>query len=180
MDPDAADDDLLAAVAGGDERAFSRLVARHGPRIHALARRHFGSGADADDVAQEVFWRVWRHAGKWQPGTAQFSTWLYRVAVNLCLDRRRRGSPASVDDMPDIADPGADAEQSLGARQALAMTYALIAELPDRQRMALLLSVHDELSNAQIAAAMDLSEGAVEQLLVRARRSLRDASRGMR
>lgn len=180
MDPDAADDDLLAAVAGGDERAFSRLVARHGPRIHALARRHFGSGADADDVAQEVFWRVWRHAGKWQPGAAQFSTWLYRVAVNLCLDRRRRRSAASVEDYPDIADPGADAEQSLGARQALAMTYGIIAELPDRQRMALLLAVHEEMSNAQIAGAMGLSEGAVEQLLVRARRTLRDASRGMR
>src|SRR5690606_18087537 len=87
-DPDLA---LLGRIAAGDGPACAVLVDRHLGRVVALAWRMLGSRADAEDVAQEVFLRAWQRAASWRPeGGARFSTWLHRVAVNLCLDRLRR------------------------------------------------------------------------------------------
>ena len=87
---EASDDELVARVANGDETACRLLVDRHLSRVIAVARRMLGNQSDAEEVAQEVFLRVWTHADRWEPGRAQFSTWLHRVATNLCLDRLRR------------------------------------------------------------------------------------------
>jgi RNA polymerase sigma-70 factor, ECF subfamily len=175
MEPDKEDDQLLIAAGRGDERAFNRLVAQHAPRVHAVARRYLGSDADAEDVAQEVFWRVWRSAGKWRPGEAAFPTFLFRVTVNLCIDKaRRRRRNVQVDAADEIADTGVDAETGLADRQVLAAMREAIAALPERQRIAIILSVQQQLASREVAVAMKISEGAVEQLLVRARRSLRE------
>ena len=88
---DDSDEALMARVARGDERAFQLLSRRHLPAMLGLARRILGNAGDAEDVAQEAFMRVWTHAPRWQP-LAQFRTWLTRVVVNLCLDRKRRGT----------------------------------------------------------------------------------------
>lgn len=174
---ESEDDRLVIAAGRGDERAFNRLVVAHGARVNAVARRYLGSDADADEVAQEVFWRVWKSAARWRPGEARFSTFLYRVTVNLCIDRaRRRGRRSAVplEDAGEVADAAAGAETEVADRQVLAAMREAIAALPDRQRMALVLSVQQGLANGEIAASMDISEGAVEQLLVRARRSLKE------
>lgn len=177
MEPESEDDRLLFAAGQGDERAFNRLVFAHGPRVRAIARRYLGNSADAEDVAQEVFWRIWRNAGRWRLGKARFSTFLYRVTVNLCIDsaRRRGRFRASLEEAGDVPDSGASAEDEIAERQTLRTMRSVIATLPDRQRMALILSVQQELASREIAAAMNISEGAVEQLLVRARRTLREA-----
>ena len=180
MSQDADDDALLVSAGRGDQAAFNRLVQRHAPRLHAVARRYGCSEADADEIVQDTFWRVWKSARKWQPGAAKVSTWLYRLAANRTIDYRRmegrrRSDPLGEDQ--DFEDETANAERSLGDRQRLSSMQAAIAKLPDRQRMAIILSAQHDKSNAEIAKILGSSEGAVEQLMVRARKTLRDQYR---
>jgi RNA polymerase sigma-70 factor (ECF subfamily) len=176
-DPAAATDDmLLAAAARGDEAAFARLVQRHGSRALAVATRFLGSQSEAEDVVQEAFWRAWRAAGRWRPGEAAFPTWLHRVVVNLCIDRDRRMRLRrffSLEAAPEAEAPAVPVDRQLAAAGELEAVMADMRRLPGRQRAALLLAASGEHSNAAIAAMLEVSEKAVESLLVRARRSLR-------
>jgi RNA polymerase sigma-70 factor (ECF subfamily) len=170
------DDALMSRIAAGDQRAFSRLVVRHGPRAQALAHRFTGSATEAEDVVQEAFWRVWRSAERWTPGGAQLSTWLHRIVVNLCVDRSRRQRIRNWLPFADAFDPPSDdpdPEHSLEDRDEIAAVRADILDLPERQRAALLLSADGERSNADIAIVLKTTEKAVESMLVRARRTLR-------
>ncbi len=174
-DPDTA---LLARIASGDAAATRLLVAAKLPRILGLAMRLLHDRAAADDVAQEAFVRVWRVAGRWQPGTARFDTWLHTVVLNLCRDRLRRrravsGDMVSGDAVPDMADPAPDAEASLLDAEHDRTVAAAIARLPERQREAILLVHYQDLSGAQAAAVLDVSIEALESLLARGRRTLR-------
>jgi RNA polymerase sigma-70 factor (ECF subfamily) len=177
---DVADDDLIERVAGGDRRAFSLLMARHVDRVYGLALRMTGSRSDAEDIVQEAFARVWSKAGSWRRGGAQFSTWLYRVALNLCVDLRRRARlrPEGIDAADAVVDPAPTAEAALAASQRDARVAAAVAALPERQRAAVVLTYTTGLSNAQAAESMALSVKAFEALLVRARRTLRASLAG--
>jgi RNA polymerase sigma-70 factor (ECF subfamily) len=173
----ATDEDLLARVANEDRRAFTLLMRRHGQKVRGLALAFSGRAADADDITQDVFIMLWRRPKVWTPGRASFSTWLYRVVANRCLDqarrqRLRRFIPFA--DAPDPADDSPSAFDDLAGRQGLAEVRRMIRDLPEKQRLALLLSVQAEKSNAEIASVLGISEGAAEQLLVRARRTLRE------
>jgi len=177
------DDDLMARIAAGDQRAFATLVARHGARAQALAHRFTGSAVEAEEVAQEAFWRVWRSADRWTAGGARFSTWLHRIVVNLCVDHDRRRRIRRLLPFAETFDPPSDEagpEQTLAAQDEVAAVRRDILELPARQRAALLLSADGEKSNAEIARILQTSEKAVESMLVRARRMLRTrlAARG--
>lgn len=174
----------MAAVARGDEMAFRQLVRQHAPRTYAVARRYLASHDDADEATQEVFWRLWRSAAGWRPDTARVATWLYRITVNVCIDhtrsgRRRHTVETPGPELPDLPDSAANPEDAYAARQQLAAILDGISALPDEQRMSLILSVQQSLPNRDIAAAMGTSEGAVEQLLVRARRKLREIHRSV-
>jgi RNA polymerase sigma-70 factor (ECF subfamily) len=173
-----ADEELLARIADGDRGAFTSLMRRHGRRVRGLALAFSGREADADDVAQEVFILLWRRPQAWRPGGAAFSTWLYRVVANRCLDlgrreRRRRWLPFG--QTPDPVDDAPSPLDVVSGGDRLAKVRAMIGALPEKQRLALLLAVQGERSNAEIASILGVSEGAAEQLLVRARRRLRDA-----
>lgn len=170
------DDALMTLVGAGDQRAFARLVVRHGPRAQALAHRFTGSPGEAEEIVQEAFWRVWRTAERWTPGGARFSTWLHRVVVNLCVDRERRERIRRFLPFADAFDPPseeADPERVTADRDAVAAVRLEILALPARQRAALLLAAEGDRSNAEIAAALETTEKAVESMLVRARRALR-------
>lgn len=172
---DASDDELVARVALGDEAACRLLVDRHLTRMLALARRMLGSHADAEEVAQEVFLRVWTHASRWEPGRAQFSTWLHRVATNLCLDRLRRHTTDDIDSIPEPQSEDPTPEEEL-VRQDLAQRVDLALQaLPARQRAAVTLTHYQGLSNIEAAEILNVSVEAVESLLGRARRQLRVA-----
>ncbi|MDR3500348.1 MAG: RNA polymerase sigma factor [Parvibaculum sp.] len=172
---DASDDELVALVASGNQAACALLVERHLTRMLSLARRMLGNQADAEEVAQEVFLRVWTHAARWEPGRAQFRTWLHRVATNLCLDRLRRHGTEDIDSIPEppSEDPGPDEqlEQSDLARRVEAALQAL----PPRQRAAVTLTHYQGFTNIEAAETLGISVEAVESLLGRARRQLRIA-----
>src|SRR5215510_8231685 len=112
------DEELVGRVGAGDKRAASELVRRHLPRMVGLARRMLNDAAEAEDVAQEVFLRVWREASRWQPGAAKFETWMHRVALNLCYDRlRRRREKPDADAGRYVADPTPLASEAWLAQQ---------------------------------------------------------------
>jgi RNA polymerase sigma-70 factor (ECF subfamily) len=175
-DDTLSDEDLLARIADEDRSAFTILMRRHGKLVRGLALGFSGRAADAEDVTQEVFIKLWRRPDSRQPGKAAFSTWLYRVVINRCLDqarrqRMRRWLPfGDIDEPPDEAPNALDA---LAGRDRLAEVGHMIRTLPEKQRLALLLAVQGERSNIEIASILGVSEGAAEQLLVRARRRLR-------
>ena len=164
----------MARVARGDEAAYRLLTRRHLAAMLGLARRILGDAADAEDVAQEAMLRVWTHAPRWQP-LAAFRTWLTRVVVNLCLDRKRRAPWVALEAAGEIEDPAPDAGERAELAERERRLTAAIAELPVRQRVAIMLTYGEGMSNAQVAEMLDASVSAVETLLVRGKQNLRRA-----
>ena len=187
-----SDDALMRRAGSGDKAAFALLVRRHLARATALAQRITGNRSDAEEIVQEAFLRCWQKAPEWRPverpandraandrggdgATAQFGTWLYRVLVNLCLDRRRRPQPVGIEAADTVADSAADGFDETARGETSRRVQAAMAQLPERQRAALALCYFEGLGNIEAAATLDISIGALESLLVRARRALRDA-----
>ncbi|WP_311733152.1 RNA polymerase sigma factor [Paraburkholderia fungorum] len=169
-DPDA---ELLAGVARQDPAAVRSLVARKLPRLLALATRMLGDRMEAEDVAQEVFVRIWKQAPRWREGEAKVDTWVHRVALNLCYDRLRGRREVPDDDLPDEVDPAALPDATLEARAQDERVREALAALPARQREALVLNYYQEMSHIDAAALMGITVDALESLLARARRNLR-------
>jgi RNA polymerase sigma-70 factor (ECF subfamily) len=177
IDPDA---ELVRHAGAGDARAAEALVRRHLPRMVGLARRMLNDAAEAEDVAQEVFLRVWREAPKWRPGAARFETWMHRVAINLCYDRlRRRRERNDPDAGVLVADTAPLASEARLAQQRAERVRAAMAQLPERQRAAITLVHFQELSNIAAAEALEISVEALESLLSRGRRTLKAALAGI-
>ncbi|MEZ5796328.1 MAG: RNA polymerase sigma factor [Paracoccaceae bacterium] len=180
----ASDDDLLALYAQGDRQAARLLTERLVPRVLGYAARLLGGDrAEAEDVAQEAMLRLWKQAPDWRPGEARVSTWLYRVATNLCTDRLRSGARRARpmgDDLPDAADetPGVEARMVQTARMD-ALNRAL-ADLPERQREAVVMRHIEGLSNPEIAEILGVGVEAVESLTARGKRALTAALKGQR
>jgi RNA polymerase sigma-70 factor (ECF subfamily) len=175
LDQADPDEEVLSRVARGDPAAVRALVARKLPRILSLAQRMLGDAAEAEDVAQEAFVRVWKQAPRWRPGRAKFDTWLHRVALNLCYDRLRRRREVVTDTVPDTPDPGPAPDRGLEAADVAGRVSQALQALPDRQREAIVLCHYQELGNIEAASVMGVSVEALESLLGRGRRSLRAA-----
>lgn len=179
MQHTGSDDELMRLAGGGDRAAFSRLVAGHMRRATAIASRITRNAGDAEELVQEAFLKVWLKAPEWQTreegGGAAFSTWFYRVLVNSCIDRMRKPKTSPLEEASEVVDPTPDAFDNTAAGETGKRVSAAIETLPDRQRAALVLCHYEGLSNIEAAAVLEISVGALESLLVRARRSLRDA-----
>jgi len=165
----------MARAAAGDRRAFRVLVDDNVERLHRLGYRMLGSREEAEDVAQESFMRLYRALPDWQPGRARLSTWLYRVASNLCIDRLRKRREVALPEGYDAPDPDARSDGGLGDRQLRDRVRGAIDALPERQRLAILLSHYEGCGNPETAQILGVSVEAVESLLSRARRSLKQA-----
>jgi RNA polymerase sigma-70 factor, ECF subfamily len=164
---------LIELVATGDVRAYRQLVDRHLRGIHAFTYRMLGSRAEAEEVCQETFLRLWEHAGRYVPH-AKPSTWIYRIAHNLSIDRLRRRRESSSGVAPDDL-PGSERPSGLFQERQLAeAVQQALAALPERQRAAIGLVHYQGLSNAEAAEVLGVGVRALESLLARARRQLRD------
>ncbi len=170
---ETSDEDLMLQVAKGDESAFRRIVSRHAAKTFALTRRMLGNDADAEEIVQEAMLRVWVNAPRWRPDAA-FRTWLYRVAFNLCLNRRRQKTFAPLDEAGEPPDPSPTAADQLESREVDGLVAKAIEELPDRQRAAIVLTYYEGLGNAEVASVLETTISSVESLLIRAKRTLRN------
>ena len=183
VDPDVQ---RMLRVREGDELAFGELVALHQNRLVGLLGHLTGDRELAEDLAQDVFLRLYRARGRYEP-TAKFTTYLFRIAHNVALNSRRSKSRRKESVIPDHSNSRmgaspirAAAEKSsvMPTRRAASgevqsVVQEAVERLPERQRMALLLHKFEDMSYADIGAAMDLSVSAVKSLLSRARESLR-------
>lgn len=177
VDPDMrdgsqpGDHELLRRMSLGDRDAFAVLVRRHQQRAVALAQRFLERQDAAEDIAQDAFIRVLQSARSYTP-QAKFTTWLYRIVANLCWDMRRRR--ARNDRLRLVAPPDeSPAGDWLERRETAAAVRKAIAELPDRQRLVVLLHRFDGLGHEEIAEITGWSRSAVESCLVRAYAQLR-------
>lgn len=171
----ARDEALLAAIADGDGNAFESLVRLHLDAIHAYLFRLTGSRADAEDLAQETFLRVWQKAGNYQSGRVKVTTWLHTIAHRLAIDgfRKKRELPDSK--APEVIDPQADPAARQAASEQQRLLDQALSALPERQRAAILLCQVQGFSNAQAAEILGVKVRALESLLARARKALRES-----
>jgi RNA polymerase sigma-70 factor (ECF subfamily) len=188
-DVDAAAQDLawMARVKQGDTMAFGELIEVHQQRVIGTVAKMLGDESDAEDIAQQVFIRVWRSAPRYQP-TAKFTTWLFKITRNLVFNelRRRKRHPtfsldrtAEDDDRPmqtadHVSKPPdialLDEEMQMAIQRA-------IEELPEVQRMAIVLRRYDDITYEEIGEILDLSVPAVKSVIFRARTELREKLR---
>jgi RNA polymerase sigma-70 factor (ECF subfamily) len=172
----------MASVAKGDAFAFTELVERYSPRLYRVAYRMLGNAAEAEDVVQDGFTRLWQNARRWSARDGGLPAWLHRVVVNRCLDRLRQFQAVGADELPEVADEAPGPERALAIqRLGLAIEDAL-GSLPGRHRAAIVLCYFEGFSNIAAAQVLELHLKALESLLFRARRSLRDLleERGIR
>src|ERR1700736_4204036 len=178
---DAEDVRLMALVGRGDTAAFEDLIERHQSLVAGTIARMLGSNSDVEDIAQQVFIRVWKSAGRYV-SRAKFTTWLLKITRNLVFNELRRSKrhayvpmqpDPEMEELPvkDAVDQAPDA-LLLEAELQRKIEEAILS-LPESQRMALILRRYEDLSYEQIAEILDLSVPAVKSLLFRARTELR-------
>ncbi len=166
-----SDEDLMAEVAEGDMDAFGELVRRHQEAAWRIAYHYVGDRAEAEDMAQEAFLKILNAASGYRP-TARFSTYLYRVIANLCIDYHRKKRPDYPGRLPPRESLMGGPDEHLAEQERDRAIQGALEALPDRQRMAVVLCYFEGLPLAEIAEAMDTTYKAVERLLARARKSL--------
>lgn len=171
---DLSESEQIARAAAGDRMAQSALVNRHMPVVWRVAFRMLGDRQEAEDVTQETFLRAWKMLPDWE-ARAKFSTWACTVAINLCRDRMKKKAPVLMETLPEREAADLPPDQALHQKQAGTRIQALIDGLPERQKEALTLCAFEGLGNKDAAAAMQVSVEALESLLSRARRTLRQA-----
>ncbi|WP_323795361.1 sigma-70 family RNA polymerase sigma factor [Nisaea sp.] len=168
-----SDNELLCLVADGGETAFDRLVLRHQGPISAFAYRMLGNQSDAEEISQETFGRVWSHAPRWNPD-GKAKSWIYRIAHNLCIDRlRARHTTVDIADQ-EIEDGTPDPEQTLARKRTGTSVRHAVELLPERQRIAISLFHLKDMTANEAAETMDISIDALESLLRRARKKLKE------
>jgi len=174
---DALDHELMMAVGKRDHYAFARLVERHYGWALGFTDRMLATRHEAEDLVQTAFLRVWQGAARWE-ANAKFSSWLYRVLYNLCMDQLRARNAAAREPLDGavvetLADEAPNSEERVSGSQRDARVRAALARLAPRQRAALLLCYYEELSQEEAAALLGVSEGALESLLSRGRATLK-------
>jgi RNA polymerase sigma-70 factor (ECF subfamily) len=182
-DPDA---DVMLRVKSGDESAFGYLVQKYRRPMVGFMYRLCHNPATAEELAQEVFLRVYRSRTSYE-ASAKFSTWLYRIATNLAVNHardtrhERPENTVRLDEpdqetgtTPDLADESLSAEENLLKRERLAAIRSKVSALPERQRLAVMMHKYQQMDYRQIAAVMKLSESATKSLLFRAYETLRE------
>jgi RNA polymerase sigma-70 factor (ECF subfamily) len=180
-----SDPELMVAIAAGDEHALRQLIRRHQNLVYGTIVKMLGDPVEAEDLAQEVFLRVYRAAPRYQP-TAQFKTWLFTILRNLVFNEHRRRGRARLESLEgdsndedgrkrELPDTGqADAAQLLLKQEMMEAVDRAILALPEQQRLAVIMRRYDEFSYEEIAVILKVSVPSLKSLLFRARETLRD------
>ncbi len=181
----ASDAEVMLRVKAGDESAFDYLVNKYRRPMVSFMYRMAHNAAVAEDLAQEVFLRVYRSREGYE-ATAKFTTWLYRIATNLAVNHARDTRHERPENMvsldepdqetgqtPDVADVKLTVEERLVRRERLAAIRQRVQELPERQRLAVMMHKYQQMDYRQIAEVLKLSESATKSLLFRAYETLR-------
>ena len=173
----AGDAELLSAAARRDTKAFGEIAKRYYQPVYRLASRMIGGHADAADIAQEAFLKLWRNPAQVREAGA-LKGWLMRVAANTVIDRSRGRTHTDLETAPEAADATPLADTGLERQSAAREIERRLAALPERQRLALSLVYYEGLTNIEAASVMEISIDAVESLLARGRRGLRESLKG--
>jgi RNA polymerase sigma-70 factor, ECF subfamily len=179
-----SDVDLIQALANGDETALRTLVDRYAPSVYRFSVRYTGDESLAQDVCQEVFLKVYRHAGRYKPGMP-FKTWLFTIVRNTSIDLARPFSYRKIHSL-DVSNSQAlveiekqsllrgdqTPEENYSSKQKVQKVASAVKSLPEKQRTAVILKYYDEMPIKEIAEVMETTSSSVESLLVRAKRNL--------
>lgn len=171
------DEELMQAVCQGDRSAYQALVKQHLKSISHYAFRLLGNRKDTEDISQEVFLRLWTNAHKWRPEKAKLTTWLHRIAHNLCIDYLRKQGRVQTQDSfeEEAAETQPRGEDSRdGNGDDMRRLVEAMSALPENQRSALSLCHLQGFSNKEAAAIMNVSVKALESAIARAKRKLRE------
>jgi RNA polymerase sigma-70 factor, ECF subfamily len=172
---DKEDHELLALIQDGSGQAFAALVERHTERFYRLAFRYLQSKEAAEDVVQDAFLKLWENPALWQPErNSKFTTWFYRIVVNLCLDQRKKKRPDPLNDPDVITDDREPVDETMMRAQEQKMVEKEIAALPERQRAALNLCFDEGLTNQEAADVMGINLKALQSLIMRAKTTLKE------
>jgi RNA polymerase sigma-70 factor (ECF subfamily) len=173
--PEKDDNELLALIRDGSHQAFAVLARRHTDRFYRLAYRYLQSREAAEDIVQDAFLKLWEDPARWQPErNSKFTTWFYRIVVNLCLDWRKKKRPIALDESLPLADGREALDSMMMHAQEQRMLEKEIAALPERQRAALNLCFAEGLSNQDAAEVMGVNIKALQSLIMRAKATLRE------
>lgn len=164
--------DAVERSRGGDREAFDSLVLRHQRNVYRLCYRYVNDHADANDLTQEVFLRAWRAVGRFR-GQSRFSTWLYRIAVNACLNFRAARKTPTLELSDQLPDPRAAASERLVREERARRVREAVARLPEKQRATLILKVYNDLTHREVARVLGSSVGTVKANLFHALGNLR-------
>ena len=177
--PEKSDRELLALIREGNHQAFAEIVQRHTGRFYRLAYRYVQNRETAEDVVQDAFLKLWENPAIWRPErSSKFTTWFYRIVVNLCLDWQKKKRPMPLDEAVPVADDAETVDETMTRMRAQKLLEKEIAALPERQRAALNLCFDEELSNQEAAEAMGLNLKALQSLIMRAKTTLRERMKG--
>lgn len=168
----------MALICNGDRDAFGRLLQRHLDSVNGfILRLVSGNRALADDLSQDTFLRVWQKAGSYKPGKVKVSTWIHTIAHNLCVDQFRKKTELSSDALVHLNERVGDTpdpSDALSQTQDNARLEALVSRLPINQRTAIVLCHIHGFSNREAAVVLGIGVRALESLLARARRTLKN------
>jgi RNA polymerase sigma-70 factor (ECF subfamily) len=177
------DESLMGRIVSGDQQAFASLVRRHSGLFFSAAFRMCHQEQEAEDIVQEAFLKLWQKPEAFDAAKGvKFTTWFYRVVTNLAIDKVRRKKPQTNPDVLEfMADKKPLADMAMEEQQEQTALEKAIAALPERQRAALNLCFYEGLSNKEAAEIMDVGVKALESLLMRAKKALREelANAGM-
>jgi RNA polymerase sigma-70 factor (ECF subfamily) len=169
------DQELLALVQEGSQSAFDELVQRHTERFYRLAYRYVQNRETAEDLVQDAFVRLWENPASWRPDrNSKFTTWFYRIVVNLCLDWQKKKRPLPLDEEMPLIDERETADEAMIKVQEQRLLEKEIAALPERQRTALNLCFDEGLSNQEAAETMGVNLKALQSLIMRAKTTLKE------
>jgi RNA polymerase sigma-70 factor (ECF subfamily) len=167
-----AEREAVARSRRGEREAFDQLVLRYQRDVYRLCYRYVNNHEDANDLAQEAFVKAWRGIGRFR-GESSFSTWLYRIAVNACLNFRARRRPV-VQELPDaLADPLPDAQVRVEGEDVARRVRSAVSRLPEKQRATLILKIYHELKHEEVAEVLGSTVGTVKANLFHALGNLR-------